>query len=75
MNVTLETRQEHGEEPPLITTTLYDLIEALQDEVGSADDLVVACAMEILRTGRIAFLRRVLPLRPFRPTLEGMSYS
>jgi hypothetical protein len=75
MNATLETRQEHGEEPPLITTTLYDLIESLQDEVGSADDLVVACVMEIVRTGRIAFLRQVRPLRPFRPTLEGMSYS
>ena len=32
MNVTLETRKEHGEEPPLITTSLYDLIETLQDE-------------------------------------------
>ena len=75
MNVTLETRKEHGEEPPLITTSLYDLIETLQDEAGSADNLVVACAVEILRTGRIAFLRRVRPLRPFRPTLEGVSYS
>jgi hypothetical protein len=75
MNATLETRKEQEEEPPLITTTLYDLIEALQDEAGCEDDLIVASVMEIFRTGRIAFLRQVRPLWPFRPTLAGMSYS
>ena len=75
MHAALETREESGEDPAIIRTTLYDLIETLQDEAGSADDLVVASVMELLQTGRITLLRPVQPLQPFRPTLEAMSYS
>jgi hypothetical protein len=75
MHAALETREEPGEEPAFIRTTLYDLIETLQDEAGSEDDLVVASVMELLQTGRITLLRQVQHLRPFRPTLGAMSYS
>jgi hypothetical protein len=75
MHAALETREEPGEEPAFIRTTLYDLIEILQDEAGSEDDLVVASVMELLQTGRITLLRQFQHLRPFRPTLEAMSYS
>lgn len=41
-----------------ITTSLYELVEALQDEVGPEnDDLVVATVMYLLRSQRIKFLR------------------
>ena len=40
-----------------ITTSLYELIEALQNEVGPADDdLVVATVAYLLRSQRIRFL-------------------
>jgi hypothetical protein len=75
MNTILRTRGGRQDDPPL-TTTLYELIEAIQDEASPyADDLVVASVMELLQHSRIAFLRRGLYLQPFRPTLEGMSYS
>ena len=41
-----------------ITTSLYELVEALQDEVGPEnDDLVVATVMYLLRSHSIKFLR------------------
>jgi len=41
--------------PSRLTTTLYDLIAALQ-EVGGADDaLVVATVVHLLRSGRLAW--------------------
>jgi hypothetical protein len=75
MNTVLETKKRPESEPALVMTTLYDLIEAMQDEASpEADDFVVTAVMELLRTGRIAFLRRQY-LQPFRPTLDGVSYS
>jgi hypothetical protein len=35
----------------------------------------VASVEELWRAGRIAFLRPARHLRPFRPTLRGVSYS
>ena len=76
MNAMLQNRERRGEEFTLVTTTLYDLIEAMQDKAGPhADDLIVASVAELFRTGRLAFLRRPWHLRPFRPTLDGVSYS
>lgn len=41
-----------------ITTSLYALVEALQNEVGPEnDDLVVATVMHLLRSHSIKFLR------------------
>jgi hypothetical protein len=75
MHTMLETKKRPESEPTPVTTTLYDLIEAMQDEASSeADDFVVTAVMELLRTGRIAFLQRQY-LQPFRPTLEGVSHS
>ena len=45
-----------------ITTSLYALIEALQNEVGSEeDDLVVATVVYLLRAQRLRFLRDPKP--------------
>lgn len=39
------------------TTTLYELIEALQNEVGPEhDDLIVAIVVDLFRSQRIRFL-------------------
>jgi hypothetical protein len=40
-----------------VTTNLYELIEAVQNEVGPEnDELVVATVMYLLRAGRATFL-------------------
>ena len=40
-----------------VTTNLYELIEAVQNEVGPENDkLVVATVMHLLRAGRATFL-------------------
>jgi hypothetical protein len=40
-----------------ITTSLYDLVAAISDEVGpNEDDLVTATVMHILQSGRVKFL-------------------
>ena len=51
--------KEIGEERGLscVTTTLYDLIAAMHDIVGSNDGTVVVATIDhMLRAGRIAFL-------------------
>jgi hypothetical protein len=51
--------KEIGEETGLscVTTTLYDLIAAMHDIVGSNDDTVVVATIDhMLRAGRIVFL-------------------
>jgi hypothetical protein len=43
--------------PSCLTTTLYDLIAAMQDGLSPDDDtLVVATVMHILRSGRLTWL-------------------
>ena len=40
-----------------VTTNLYELVEAIQDQVGPEEDgLVVATVMHLLRAGRATFL-------------------
>ncbi len=42
-----------------VTTSLYELIEALQETAGpEEDDLIVATVMYLLESGRITFPRR-----------------
>ena len=56
---TLETSRGEDAIPATITTTLYDLIAALQDVVQpdeDADALVVATMVHLLCTGRITLL-------------------
>jgi hypothetical protein len=75
MNAMLESERKPEDDPALVTT-LYDLIEAMQDEASpEADDVVITAVLELLRTGRVAFLRQLPDQQPFRPTLAGMSYS
>jgi hypothetical protein len=45
-----------AETPSRLTTTLYDLITALQDVVAPADDaLVVTTVVHLLRSGRLTW--------------------
>ena len=45
--------------PARLTTTLYDLMAAIQDVVDPKDDaLVVATMMHLLRSGRLTGLKR-----------------
>jgi len=54
---TLETSGGEDTIPATITTTLYDLIAALQDVVQPDEDaLVVAAMVHLLCTGRITLL-------------------
>jgi hypothetical protein len=46
-----------GETPSTITTTLYDLMAAMQAVVGlDADEWVVTTMVDLLRSGRITFV-------------------
>jgi hypothetical protein len=49
-----------GEAPPsCLTTTLYDLIAAIQDGLSPDDDaLVVATVVHLLRSGRLTWYRQ-----------------
>lgn len=54
---TLQTSGGEDAIPATITTTLYDLIAALQDVVQPGEDaLVVATMVHLLGTGRITLL-------------------
>jgi predicted transcriptional regulator len=54
----LKPTQSTTQKSTTITTNLYELIEAVQDQVGSEnDELVVATVMHLLRTGNATFLR------------------
>ena len=49
-------RIQPAETPTCLTTTLYDLIAALQDIVGPDDDaLVVATVVHLVRAGRLTW--------------------
>jgi hypothetical protein len=48
---------DKAQEPVIITTTLYDLIEAINSEVSPEEDaLVIATVMALLNSGRVRFL-------------------
>jgi len=43
--------------PPHLTTTLYELLAAIQDVVGSDEDaLIVATVRHLLQSGRLTWL-------------------
>lgn len=43
--------------PPRLTTTLYELVAAIQDVVGATEDtLVVATVWHIIQSGRLTWL-------------------
>ena len=51
------TRMQGEATPSCLTTTLYDLIAAMQDRLSPDDDtLVVATVMHLLRSGRLTWL-------------------
>ena len=46
--------------PPCLTTTLYDVIAAIQDRLSPDDDaLVIASVVHLLRAGRLTWLGKV----------------
>jgi hypothetical protein len=50
------TEMSRAATPSRLTTTLYDLITALQDVVGANNDaLVVASVVHLLRSGRLTW--------------------
>jgi hypothetical protein len=58
---TVETSGGENEAPATITTTLYDLIAALQEVVHPGEEaLVVATVVSLLRAGRIRAVARGL---------------
>ena len=51
------TRMQGEATPSCLTTTLYDLIAAIQEELSPDDDaLVVATVVHLLRSGRLTWL-------------------
>lgn len=66
--------KEIGEETGLscVSTTLYDLIAAMHDIVGSNDDTVVVATIDhLLRAGRIAFLDNGMVL----DRIQGLTFG
>jgi hypothetical protein len=58
MQTMLKPPQNATQKSTTITTNLYELIEAVQQQIGSDnDELVVATVMHLLRTGNATFLR------------------
>jgi hypothetical protein len=58
MNTVLEPPASTSHKSTTVTTTLYDLVEAVQKEVGAAnDELIVATVMHLLRAGHATYLR------------------
>ena len=53
-----DERINKEQEPVIITTTLYDLIEAIHSAVSPEEDeaLEIATVMAILKSGRVRFL-------------------
>jgi hypothetical protein len=76
MHALLDEPAVREETPVAIITTLYDLIEAMQDEVEPDDDgLIVASIIHLLQSGRITFLGAVADSEELQPALAGVSYS
>jgi hypothetical protein len=47
----------------IIRTTLYDLIAAINAEVGTDDHLAIAAVVHLLKTHRLTYLRASKPRR------------
>jgi hypothetical protein len=57
MKTTLKPPLNTTQRSTTITTNLYELVEAVQNQVGPEnDELVVATVMYLLRAGRATFL-------------------
>jgi hypothetical protein len=57
METMLKPPLKPTQKPATVTTNLYELIEAVQNQVGPEnDELVVATVMYLLRTGNATFL-------------------
>jgi hypothetical protein len=57
MKTTLKPPLTPTQRSTTVTTSLYELIEAVQNQVGPEnDELVVATVMYLLRAGRATFL-------------------
>jgi hypothetical protein len=53
---TVATGEVVAERPPRLTTTLYELLAALQDVVGpKEDELVMATVRYLLQSGRLTW--------------------
>ena len=60
---TIETFGGEGDAPATITTTLYDLLAALQDVVRPGKEaLVAATVVSMLRAGRLTWRNRTVAL-------------
>jgi hypothetical protein len=58
MQTMLKPPRNTTQKSTAITTNLYELVEAVQKQVGSDnDELVVATVMHLLRAGHATFLR------------------
>ena len=61
---TVATGMQRGATPSRCTTTLYDLMTAIQDVVSPEDDaLAVATMVHLLQSGRLTWLRTDHALR------------
>jgi len=76
MRITMETRQDKAGEmvvreadtPATLTTTLYALVAAVQDVVGSNNDtLVVATVQDMLRSNHATWAKGVVAHGNRRP--------
>ena len=57
METILKPALDAAQRSTTVTTNLYELIEAVQNQVGpESDDLVVATVMYLLRAGHATFL-------------------
>lgn len=67
MSDTQTQEDVNGSLPTLVTTSLYDLMAAMQESVSPEEDgQVVATIMHLFRSGRLHFVRQWHPL-PFSP--------
>ena len=56
MHTVVDPSEAESETPATITTTLYDLLAAVQSVVGPDDDaLAVAAVLHMLRSGRVTW--------------------
>ena len=57
MNAVLDSARPQASAPKAITTTLFEVIEAMQEVADSQDEgLIVATVMDLLRSGKVTFL-------------------
>ena len=76
MHAILDPASQDDTSSGTITTTLYDLMDAMQDDITpSEEDLVVASVVHLLRSGRITFLGSDGPFVGGTSKSDRRSYS